>query len=133
MVAGKKQVDFFYRTAEGGGDARLVGSDRFGADDMLDASIGLCCPFCGETPFIDFHRPEGDWPDTVTLVCEAGRDHRLDERQPRRDVNDYPMTIGWEKCPRCGANARREVKSADATHADVLCTADAGHDFRDEL
>jgi hypothetical protein len=129
----KKQVEFFYRAAEGGGAPRLVGSDEFGPQDMLDASIGFRCPFCAEMTFIDFHRPEGDWPDSVTLVCDAGRDHRLDERQARRELDEYPLTIGWERCPRCDAVARREVKSADAAHADVLCTADASHNYRDEL
>jgi hypothetical protein len=129
----KKQVDFFYRSADGRQDARLVGSDRFGPDDMLDASIGLPCPFCGDTPLVDFHRPEGEWPDSVILVCDSGQAHRIDERQRQREVNEYPMTIGWERCPRCDAVARREVASADATHADVLCTADADHNYRDAL
>ena len=132
-MATKKQVEFFYRTADGRDDARLVGSDRFGPDDMLDASIGLPCPFCGDTPLIDFNRPQGEWPDSVILVCDAGRDHRLDERQTRREVNEYPRTIGWEKCHRCGANARVEVASAEATHADVLCTADAAHNYQQDL
>jgi hypothetical protein len=131
-VVSKKRVDFFYRTADGG-QPRLVGSDHFGPEDILDASIGFACPFCGETALVDFHRPEGDWPDAVTLVCDAGRDHQLDETQPRREVNEYPLTLGWERCPRCDAVARREVASADATHADVLCTADETHNYRDEL
>ena len=128
-----KKVDFFYRSTQAGAAARLVGSDHFGPEDMLDASIGFPCPFCGEIAFIDFHRPEGDWPDAVTLVCDAGRGHGLDERQPRREVNEYPLTIGWERCRSCDAVARREVASADATHAEVLCTANPDHNHRDEL
>ena len=129
----RKVVEFFYRSAGDPGPARSVGRDRFGPEDMLDASIGLPCPFCGDVPLIDFHRPEGDWPDSVLLVCEAGREHRVDERQPQRVVDEYPMTIGWERCPRCGASARREVGGAEATHADVYCTADAAHNYRDEI
>ena len=128
----KKRVEFFYRTAEDPGHPRSVGSDHFGPEDMPDVSLSLPCPFCGETPEVDFNRPEGEWPDTVLLVCASGRTHRLDEGQPQRVLQEYPKTIGWERCPQCDASARREVPSAEAGHVDVLCSANAAHNRREE-
>lgn len=43
----------------------------------------------------------------------------------------YPKIIGLTKCPRCGAEARRQLTAEDSPDILVLCDADKEHNYRE--
>ena len=46
-------------------------------------------------------------------------------------ADEYPKTIGWEKCPECDAQARRQINAADDDYVDVVCTANKDHNYQE--